>query len=779
MTIRLFPIESIACFAMRAFASLVFTYAFLGTAHAASSMDDRFDGVTLDWCRWEDTSYQASATQSAGEIVLATAGTGVHGSARAQTQSRLVGDFDIQVDYRRVAGFDGTLTAGSQTYPQQGIALGLWWDQARYVQLARTRHPNGDSITAYSSIPGVDTSSVPWHDVSGTSGKLRIVRTGARISFHYADGGAWTSLGAIDGPATPVFVYLSAYNADVARAVIAHLDNFTVNAGANDDVKWVQPHFFSKRPAFALGGVSENWPSFRYFGTTLAGLDALTLFRQNGMEWMRVGVTTVSHPELDATPPDSWRTLPWQDTRWGSREFAARTLLDAADRGMRLYAYLYSSDQAANWGNQKAPDAWAGKSVAETAALMEQHAYDTATYFKSKGLNVEIYELGNETDIGMVDFLPHRRIAVPAGVDYVNDRTWLRENVWSIQATLLKSAAAGIRRAAPNARIAVHAASIESGVGPQLGPDFFRAMRDFGVDYDIAAISHPYAQNDRPWALSRYSTACWVKRIARAVDQIAVPGKPVMMVEASYQSSPEGLVSQPMPAFPFTPQGQADWAREMFRFATNHPSIVGWFWFYPEFQAGVDVTDVEGWFLQAGSLLTTGLQPRPALAEFRPNLGPPSANTVEYYHAGIDHYFMTADPDEIAGLDAGAFGGVWKRTGKSFMTHANPTAGTVPVCRFFSTAFGAKGSHFYTANAAECEWVKLNPHWQFEKIAFHVPVPDAAGNCPAGTEPVYRMFNNGQTGAPNHRFTTDPVTWNDFVQNRGFASEGVSMCAPR
>ncbi len=134
-------------------------------------------------------------------------------------------------------------------------------------------------------------------------------------------------------------------------------------------------------------------------------------------------------------------------------------------------------------------------------------------YFKSKRLDVEIYELGNETDIGMVDFLPNRRIPVPPGVNFVNDRTWLRENVWSVQAILLKAAAAGIRRAAPNACIAVHASSLESGTGPQMGPDFFRAMRDFGVDYDIAAISHPYAQGSQAWSLSRMSSCPCLYRL--------------------------------------------------------------------------------------------------------------------------------------------------------------------------------------------------------------------------------------------------------------------------
>ena len=81
---------------------------------------------------------------------------------------------------------------------------------------------------------------------------------------------------------------------------------------------------------------------------------------------------------------------------------------------------------------------------------------------------------------------------------------------------------------------------------------------------------------------------------------------------------------------------------------------------------------------------------------------------VEYYHQGFGHVFMTADPDEIAALDAGAFGGVFVRTGRQLLARDGPVSGTVPVCRFFTTAFAPKSSHFYTADAAECEFVKNN-----------------------------------------------------------------------
>ena len=151
---------------------------------------------------------------------------------------------------------------------------------------------------------------------------------------------------------------------------------------------------------------------------------------------------------------------------------------------------------------------------------------------------------------------------------------------------------------------------------------------------------------------------------------------------------------------------------------------------------------------------------------------------VEYFNAGFGHYFMTSQSDEIAGLDAGAYNFAFVRTARSFKVLDAPAAGTVPVCRFFTTpgTFGAKSSHFYTANPAECEGLKLNPAWVYEKIAFHIAVP-ASDVCVAGTLPVYRMYNHGQTGAPNHRFTTDLALYQQFTTTLGWDQEGIAFCA--
>jgi hypothetical protein len=152
------------------------------------------------------------------------------------------------------------------------------------------------------------------------------------------------------------------------------------------------------------------------------------------------------------------------------------------------------------------------------------------------------------------------------------------------------------------------------------------------------------------------------------------------------------------------------------------------------------------------------------------NASAATVTAVEYYHAVFDHYFMSAFPAEQAVLDAGTTIKGWTRTGKSFAV--NDASGT-PVCRFFSTSFAPKSSHFYTALASECAAVKANANWQYEAISFYVNATTADGLC-GTSKPVYRLYNNGQGGAPNHRYTTDTTVRAQMIA-KGWIAEGYGI----
>jgi len=190
------------------------------------------------------------------------------------------------------------------------------------------------------------------------------------------------------------------------------------------------------------------------------------------------------------------------------------------------------------------------------------------------------------------------------------------------------------------------------------------------------------------------------------------------------------------------------------------------------FEALLKPSDIEDLAAYLG--VRFGIPPPP------PPAAPPTADAIEFYHAAFDHYFITAIADEITKLDNGTFVG-WVRTGRQFKVYTATGTALAVVCRFFSTAFDPKSSHFYTALASECTIVKANPNWQFEGEVFFVGTPDADGNCASGTVPIYRLYNDGQGAAPNHRFATDLGVRSEMVA-KGWIPEGsgigVTMCAP-
>jgi YVTN family beta-propeller protein len=161
------------------------------------------------------------------------------------------------------------------------------------------------------------------------------------------------------------------------------------------------------------------------------------------------------------------------------------------------------------------------------------------------------------------------------------------------------------------------------------------------------------------------------------------------------------------------------------------------------------------------------------------------ANTqiaTEFYEFGFNHYFNTDDEVETRLLVDGIFGDGWHRTFLFFRVWTAPGPGRLPVCRLFSASFAPLSSHFYTLNAAECQFRAANG-WVLESSAFYYLMPtDANGNCPAGTAPLFRVYNNGMGGAPNHRLTGDIIT-RDLMITLGWSPEGngpliIFACTP-
>ncbi|HET7730688.1 MAG TPA: DUF1800 family protein [Usitatibacter sp.] len=154
----------------------------------------------------------------------------------------------------------------------------------------------------------------------------------------------------------------------------------------------------------------------------------------------------------------------------------------------------------------------------------------------------------------------------------------------------------------------------------------------------------------------------------------------------------------------------------------------------------------------------------------------PTAVAIEYHNTILGHYFITADAAEIRSVDTGGAGQGWVRTGGQFgvFRNAADAPGLSPVCRFYGPG---PNSHFYTADAAECELVKRSGGWIYEGVPFHLQAA-SGGRCGAGTTPVYRTYNDGAArNDSNHRFIVDATVFAKAA-TFGHSPEGVMMCAP-
>jgi len=145
---------------------------------------------------------------------------------------------------------------------------------------------------------------------------------------------------------------------------------------------------------------------------------------------------------------------------------------------------------------------------------------------------------------------------------------------------------------------------------------------------------------------------------------------------------------------------------------------------------------------------------------------------TEYYNVDIRHYFRTGARSDSAFILAGNAGKGWRDTYDYFLAWRDASSGAQAVCRFY-----AKGpnSHFFTADAKECEDVKSYPGWVYEGIAYYMKVPKN-GVCPSDSVPVHRLYNNRFIfNDSNHRFTTDMDVVTRMTQ-AGWIYEGVKMC---
>jgi hypothetical protein len=126
------------------------------------------------------------------------------------------------------------------------------------------------------------------------------------------------------------------------------------------------------------------------------------------------------------------------------------------------------------------------------------------------------------------------------------------------------------------------------------------------------------------------------------------------------------------------------------------------------------------------------------------------ATLIEYYNATLDHYFMTADPNEQSVLDQAVIPG-WARTGYTYGWTFYPATSTndlSPVCRFYGLPQAGINSHFFSATPSDCQIVidRWPESWELETWDAFDAVPlQPDGACPLNLVPSFVCITTSRT----------------------------------
>ncbi|MCD8118160.1 MAG: glycosyl hydrolase 53 family protein [Lachnospiraceae bacterium] len=225
----------------------------------------------------------------------------------------------------------------------------------------------------------------------------------------------------------------------------------------------------------------------------------------------------------------------------------------ATQVGMKLIIDFHYSDFWADPNKQMAPRAWEDMEIEEKTEAVYEFTTEALTAMKEAGVDVDIVQVGNETNGAMCG-----------------------ETIWFNIQYLMQAGSKATREVFPDAMVALHFANPET-AGRYA--DYAKKLDYYDVDYDIFASSYyPF------W----HGT---LENLAEVLSEVAETyGKKVMVMETSYAFSGEdydfsgNTISDDSTTivkdYPFSVQGQANSFRDVVdtiaNETTNGIGVVYW-----------------------------------------------------------------------------------------------------------------------------------------------------------------------------------------------------------
>lgn len=152
---------------------------------------------------------------------------------------------------------------------------------------------------------------------------------------------------------------------------------------------------------------------------------------------------------------------------------------------------------------------------------------------------------------------------------------------WERLGRLLRNAVKACREVCPDAGIIIHSERVAE---VEVLLNFYSRMKALGVDYDIIGLSYyPYFHGS-------------LATLDRALSSLEndFPEKDIMIVETGYSYKWEVPGTNQPVDYPYSEQGQEQFAKDLVAVLLSHPRCNGLFWWWMEYNAFN--TSLSGWY---------------------------------------------------------------------------------------------------------------------------------------------------------------------------------------
>lgn len=270
---------------------------------------------------------------------------------------------------------------------------------------------------------------------------------------------------------------------------------------------------------------------------------------------------------------DAFRIRLWvnEDGPSGLR-YATEIAHAAQDNGLKPYLVIFLSDKWTDISKQPMPTIWNELNTEELKSTVYQYSKRVTEHFQKEGIDIDMYEIGNETDFGICGVFP-------PSLDNLSEEK--RMEYWAQAASIMKSCISGIKDANPNGKIMLHIAvswSYDFALG------YFKFMDSNQVPFDYIGLSYypssPVMQQFRITTIEAIDSL-----VNRLYSQLK---RPIFFPEYAFPHTKDQSHAffkdwnNPVYGYEATLEGQKSMLRTFLNWARKHPHIYGAYYWSPE-----------------------------------------------------------------------------------------------------------------------------------------------------------------------------------------------------